>query len=58
MTIGSKAAKINEKISELPVKVRLVNNYTYIPLRVISEAFGYKVDYKDGIITVDATQGN
>ncbi|KAA5806230.1 copper amine oxidase N-terminal domain-containing protein [Thermoanaerobacterium thermosaccharolyticum] len=58
LIIGSKVAKINEKISGLPVKVRLVNNYTYIPLRVISEAFGYKVDYKDGVITVDATQDN
>ncbi|MEG6567216.1 copper amine oxidase N-terminal domain-containing protein [Thermoanaerobacterium saccharolyticum] len=58
MTIGSKVAEINGKISELPAKVRLVNNCTYIPLRVISEAFGYKVDYKDGIITVDVAQGN
>ncbi|MEG6570733.1 copper amine oxidase N-terminal domain-containing protein [Thermoanaerobacterium thermosaccharolyticum] len=58
LTIGTKVAEINEKISELPAKVRLVNNYTYVPLRVISEAFGYKVDYKDGVITVDAAQGN
>lgn len=58
LTIGSKVAKINDKINELPVKVRLVDNCTYIPLRVISEAFGYKVDYKDGVITVDAAQGN
>ncbi|WP_434642928.1 stalk domain-containing protein [Thermoanaerobacterium thermosaccharolyticum] len=58
LTIGPKVAKINEKISGLPAKVRLVNNCTYIPLRVISEAFGYKVDYKDSIITVDATQDN
>jgi len=58
LTIGSKVAKINDKINELPVKVRLVDNCTYIPLRVISEAFGCKVDYKDGVITVDAAQGN
>ncbi|WP_225624093.1 stalk domain-containing protein [Thermoanaerobacterium thermosaccharolyticum] len=58
LTIGSKVAEINGKISELPAKVRLVNNCTYIPLRVISEAFGCKVDYKDGVITVDAAQGN
>ncbi|XXF61526.1 hypothetical protein PQ692_01010 [Thermoanaerobacterium thermosaccharolyticum] len=32
----SKVAEINEKINELPVKVRLVDNCTYIPLRVIS----------------------
>jgi len=36
LTIGSKIAKTNDKINELPVKVRLVDNCTYIPLRVIS----------------------
>ncbi|SNX52618.1 stalk domain-containing protein [Thermoanaerobacterium sp. RBIITD] len=58
LTIGSKAVKINEKISELPAKVRLVNNCTYIPLRFISEAFEDIVNYKDGIITINTTQDN
>lgn len=41
--------------------MRLVDNYTYVPLRFVSEAFGasvnYKDDNKDGIITI-VTENN
>ncbi|WP_333510886.1 hypothetical protein [Thermoanaerobacterium saccharolyticum] len=39
-------------------KIFYLDSDAVIHLRVISEAFGYKVDYKDGIITVDVAQGN
>jgi hypothetical protein len=39
-------------------KIFYLDSEAVIHLRVISETFGYKVDFKDGIITVDAAQGN
>jgi len=50
LTIGSKIASITEKgvtevILEVPAKI--VNGRTMVPLRLISEAFGAKVDWDD-----------
>jgi hypothetical protein len=42
---GSKTAYINGEASTLDVPPRIINNYTLIPLRFVSEALGAKVSW-------------
>ena len=50
--IGSKSAQVNTHAEELFAAPELYNDTTMVPLRFISETFGAKVDYNDGLITV------
>ena len=50
--IGSKSAQVNTHAEELLAAPELYNDTTMVPLRFISETFGAKVDYNDGLITV------
>ncbi|XEC95427.1 stalk domain-containing protein [Paenibacillus tarimensis] len=44
VTIGSKAVKVNGKGMALTAAPKIVNNVTMVPLRVISQAFGAKLN--------------
>ncbi|QAY67811.1 stalk domain-containing protein [Paenibacillus protaetiae] len=45
LTIGSKDVTVNGTVKQVAVAPVLVNNSTFVPLRVIVEAFGAKVDW-------------
>ena len=46
--VGTDKIEVNGKISKMPVPVKLISGRTMIPLRTVSEAFGFKVDW-DGV---------
>ena len=54
LTIGNKTALINGKAYEIDVAPLIKDSRTFVPLRFISEAFGYQVnwDAKTQIITI------
>lgn len=45
INIDTNNVKLNDKYLEMPVGVEIVDNYTYVPLRFVCEAFGLKVDW-------------
>ena len=55
LTIGSNKALVNGKEVALDSAATIVNDKTYIPVRFVSEAFGYKVKYdpNEGMPIVD-----
>lgn len=55
LTIGSNKAIVNGKEVALDSAATIVNDKTYIPVRFVSEAFGYKVKYdpNEGMPIVD-----
>lgn len=61
LTIGQKTAIIDApnksdkpyKLS-LDVSVRIVNNRIYVPLRFISEFYGYQVGWKNNTVSIDS----
>ena len=55
LTIGSNKALVNGKEVALDSAAIIVNDKTYIPVRFVSEAFGYKVKYdpNEGMPIVD-----
>lgn len=52
IAIGQNTAIINGKSYKIAAKAQLINGYTYVPLRFISEAFGDKVNYDNGVIII------
>ncbi len=52
LSIGSNIMYVNEKVIELDVTARLINNKTLVPIRAISEVFGAKVNWDDSSKTV------
>ncbi len=52
LQIGSKSALVNTHAEELLAEPELYNDTTMVPLRFISETFGAKVSYDNGLITV------
>ena len=48
LKIGSKIALVNNKVIELDVAPKIENGRTLVPIRFISEAFGYNVQW-DGL---------
>lgn len=53
LTIGSRKAVVNGKFKELEVPPKLINGYTYVPLRLVGEASDYHVDWKADTQTVE-----
>jgi hypothetical protein len=49
---NSRYIKINNAVSEMPVKARVINNYMFIPLRVVGEALGSSVNWDGQTSTV------
>lgn len=47
LTIGSNIAVVNSKTILMDVKAKIYNNRTYVPIRFISENFGYNVNWED-----------
>ncbi|MDA8233462.1 MAG: extracellular solute-binding protein [Clostridia bacterium] len=56
LTIGSKTAYINGEKTSLAVAPQLVNNRTLVPLRFISEGFGYDVNWNGTTKTVTISE--
>ncbi len=58
MKIGSKEMSVNSKNVSLDVAPKIINNYTFIPLRAISQAFDAKVDWnpKTYIIEINTNE--
>lgn len=52
LQIGSRSASVNDKIVTLNVVPQIINSYTYVPLRFISEAFGANVDWNSDTKTI------
>ncbi|HHU31146.1 MAG TPA: trypsin-like serine protease [Clostridia bacterium] len=59
LPVGKKVAIINGYIHNLTVPSKIVNHYTLVPLRFISEAFGGEVDWDEAskVITIN-TEAN
>ena len=58
MKIGSNQAKVNGKSITLSASPKLVNNRTYVPLRFITETFGYGVTWnKENQIAIISQDG-
>lgn len=55
LTVGANKALVNGKEVKLDSPATIINDKTYIPVRFVSEAFGYKVKYdaNQGMPTVD-----
>lgn len=47
LTIGSKIALFNGEEIELDKEAKIVDDITLVPLRFISESFGFEVDFED-----------
>lgn len=60
MRIGERAAfrisSYNSTDFTLDVPPQLVGGSTYVPLRFVGESLGMKVDYSNGIITIDTSR--
>ena len=54
--IGSKTAYVNDKKVTVPGSVFIKNDRTYVPLRFVSENFGYEVDWDNDTRSVLITQ--
>ncbi|MDQ0874256.1 hypothetical protein QFZ77_002915 [Paenibacillus sp. V4I3] len=60
LTIGEKTAWVeNSAVDEefyvwFEVSVRTINNRVYVPLRLIAEQLGYKVDYNGNIVSIQS----
>lgn len=48
VTIGNPYMYVNGRMVTLDVPAKIINSKTYVPLRVISESFGYSVEW-DGV---------
>lgn len=57
--VGSTQARVNGKSVTVPPS-RIVNGSTFVPVRFISETFGYKVGWNQAswTVTIDTTSGN
>lgn len=45
LIVGSDKIEVNEKTSKMPLPVKIQSGRTMIPLRTVSEAFGFKVGW-------------
>ncbi|RXZ79534.1 copper amine oxidase N-terminal domain-containing protein [Paenibacillaceae bacterium] len=57
MTINSNIAYINGKTVHLDSPPHIIRYNTYVPLRFISESFGYEVEYNSADRSVDIWTG-
>ncbi len=55
LTIGSNIAVVNSKTVLMDVKAKIYNDRTYVPIRFISENFGYNVSWEDSTRSVYIT---
>lgn len=46
LKIGSKFAKVNDEIYEMDTQALIVNDRTLVPLRFVSEAFAFEINYE------------
>lgn len=53
LTVGKNIATVNEKQIKLDVAPKIVDGYTYVPLRFVAEAFGAEVYWNQESKTVD-----
>ncbi|MCH5188240.1 MAG: hypothetical protein J1F63_07525, partial [Oscillospiraceae bacterium] len=53
LRVDSAAAKVNGLLRTLDAAPYIENGRTLVPLRFIAEALGAKVDYADGVVTVE-----
>ncbi|MCT4508083.1 MAG: stalk domain-containing protein [Tepidibacter sp.] len=47
LPVNKKYAKVNGKKAELDTSATIINNRTYVPLRFVSETFGYDVSWNN-----------
>lgn len=52
LTMNSKAAKVNGKLSNLTIAPKMVNGTTYIPLRFVGDALSCEVNWDQNNMTV------
>ncbi len=57
LTVGSNAANINGRKTEMDVAPVIIDDRTMVPVRFIAEAFGCAVDYDNGKVTIITPQG-
>lgn len=57
LTLGSKTAYINGKAVQLDAAPFAKNNYTFVPLRFVGEATGYKVDWHCSFTLIHIHEG-
>ncbi|ANX13782.1 hypothetical protein ABE41_017365 [Fictibacillus arsenicus] len=57
LTLGSKTAYINGKAVQLDAAPFAKNNYTFVPLRFVGEATGYKVDWRSSFNLIHIHEG-
>jgi Copper amine oxidase N-terminal domain len=57
LTLGSKTAYINGKAVQLDAAPFAKNNYTFVPLRFVGEATGYKVDWHSSFNLIHIHEG-
>lgn len=53
LVLGEKVAVKNGQILQLTQAPYVKNNVTYVPLRVLSQSFGYAVDYKNNTVYIN-----
>ena len=60
LTIGSKTAVLNGESKELDTEPVIINTRTMLPLRFVSESFGYDVEWnnEDKSITISGSSDN
>ena len=60
LTIGSKTAVLNGESKELDTEPVIINSRTMLPLRFVSESFGYDVEWnnEDKSITISGSSDN
>lgn len=58
LTIGSNIAVVNSKTVLMDVKAKIYNDRTYVPIRFVSENFGYNVSWEDKTRSVYITDEN
>ncbi|WP_165452656.1 stalk domain-containing protein [Paenibacillus thalictri] len=52
ITVDASQMTVNETKMDLPVPAKIIQDNTYLPLRVLCEALGKQVSYRDGVIII------
>ncbi|KRE34904.1 copper amine oxidase N-terminal domain-containing protein [Paenibacillus sp. Soil522] len=59
LTVGNKTASVEDGLNQpgtisLDISVKIVNNRVYVPLRFISEQYGYKVAWENDTVSIQS----
>lgn len=52
VTLGQKVFELNQKNGELAVAPYIKNGHVMVPIRLVADALGCRVDYYDGVVNV------